>query len=213
MCMSVTEAVKEIIVRDRSIHDCMKMNIINYTALALRILPSVEQEVGYKVNLNTVVVAIKRYADSFKEETTVYPDSDFKNVKLVMTGSIMDVILPPEFGEDTRWVKDHFANNVNYEFFKLDDTFRMLIDDMDDIRSFIDNMSKERVYHAGLAKIKIHVANNENKSQIISHVIEILHRSNIEINNVFFGQDGITLVLNELIASKAYEILRTKIMK
>ena len=211
--MSITEAVKEIIVRDRSIHDCMKMNIINYTALALKILPSVEQEVGYKVNLNTIVVAVKRYADSFKDEVVINSDSDFKNVRLVMTGSIMDVILPPKFGEDTGWVKDHFADNTNFEFFKLDDTFRILIDDMDDIRNFIDNMSKERVYQTGLAKIKIHVPNDENKSQIISHVVEIMHRSNIELNNIFLGQDGITLVLNELVASKAYEILRTKIIR
>ncbi|MDX1596007.1 MAG: ACT domain-containing protein, partial [Nitrosopumilaceae archaeon] len=60
--ISVPEAVREIITRNRSIYDCMKMDLINYTALAIKIQPEVEKEIGRAVNLNTIVVAIKRYA-------------------------------------------------------------------------------------------------------------------------------------------------------
>ena len=63
--MSVPEVVREIITRNRSIFDCMKMDLINYTALAVKIQPDVERVLGNPVNLNTVVVAIIRYADSF----------------------------------------------------------------------------------------------------------------------------------------------------
>jgi len=68
--MSVPEVVREIITRNRSVYDCMKMDLINYTALAVKIQPEIERILGNSVNLNTVVVAIKRYSDSFeiKEE-------------------------------------------------------------------------------------------------------------------------------------------------
>ncbi|NDB52065.1 MAG: ACT domain-containing protein, partial [Nitrosopumilaceae archaeon] len=66
--ISVPEAVREIITRNRSIYDCMKMDVINYTALAVKIQPDVERQMGNPVNLNTIVVAIKRYADSFEEK-------------------------------------------------------------------------------------------------------------------------------------------------
>ena len=62
--MSIPEVVREIITRNRSVYDCMKMDLINYTALAVKIQPEIERILGNSVNLNTVVVAIKRFADS-----------------------------------------------------------------------------------------------------------------------------------------------------
>ena len=62
--VSVPDVVREIITRNRSIYECMKMDVINYTALAVKIQPDVEKAIGNPANLNTIVVAIKRYADS-----------------------------------------------------------------------------------------------------------------------------------------------------
>ena len=53
--VSVPEVVREIITRNRSVYDCMKMDLINYTALAVKIQPDVEKTLGYSVNLNTIV--------------------------------------------------------------------------------------------------------------------------------------------------------------
>ena len=58
--MSVPEVVREVITRNRSIYDCMKMDLINYTALAVKIQPEIEKILGNSVNLNTIVVAIDR---------------------------------------------------------------------------------------------------------------------------------------------------------
>ncbi|KKL44529.1 hypothetical protein LCGC14_2364740, partial [marine sediment metagenome] len=38
---SVPEIVREIITQNRSIYDCLKMDVINYTALAVKIQPEV----------------------------------------------------------------------------------------------------------------------------------------------------------------------------
>ncbi len=77
--MSVPEIVREIITRNRSIYDCVKMNLINYTAQAVKIQPEIEKILGGPVNLNTVVVAIKRYADSFESKEDVREEPVLKN--------------------------------------------------------------------------------------------------------------------------------------
>ena len=49
--LSVPDVVRDIITRNRSIYDCMKMDIINYTALAVKIQPEVERILGNPINL------------------------------------------------------------------------------------------------------------------------------------------------------------------
>ena len=44
--VSMPEVVREIITRNRSIYDCMKMDVINFTALAVKIQPDVEKDNG-----------------------------------------------------------------------------------------------------------------------------------------------------------------------
>ena len=44
--MSIPEVVREIITRNRSVYDCMKMDLINYTALAVKIQPEIERILG-----------------------------------------------------------------------------------------------------------------------------------------------------------------------
>ena len=48
--LSVPEVVREIITKNRSIYDCMKMDIVNYTALAVKIQPDVERYLGKPYN-------------------------------------------------------------------------------------------------------------------------------------------------------------------
>src|SRR3989304_5869382 len=88
---SVPDAVREMITQNRSIYDCMKMDLINYTALAVKIQPVVEKHLGGQVNLNTIVVAIKRYSDSFEQKDEVKKESVLKNARLSLTDGILGI--------------------------------------------------------------------------------------------------------------------------
>ena len=87
--VSMPEVVREIITRNRSIYDCMKMDVINFTALAVKIQPDVEKTMGGPVHLNTIVVAIKRYADSFETTDEMIDDPVLKDARLTLTDGIM----------------------------------------------------------------------------------------------------------------------------
>ncbi|PIY88881.1 MAG: hypothetical protein COY74_07430 [Nitrosopumilales archaeon CG_4_10_14_0_8_um_filter_34_8] len=215
--MSIPELVREIVTRNRSIYDCMKMDLINYTALAVKIQPEIEKILGGTVNLNTIVVAIKRYADSFEIKENIREESVLKNARLVLTDGMMDIKFSmKEFAEmDTMSILDKFSKITNnYEFFRLSDSFRFLTEDIESIRQIFENVPNNKsMFSTGLAKIRISIPINQNQSDVVSYVAEILHDNGIELVNAFFSQESIIIILNEKDASRAYEILHSDIVK
>jgi aspartokinase len=215
--VSIPELVREIVTRNRSIYDCMKMDLINYTALAVKIQPEIERILGSTVNLNTVVVAIKRYADSIEIKENIRDESVLKNARLSLTDGMMDIKFSmKDFAEmDTMSILDKFSKITNnYEFFRMSDSFRFLTEDMESIRQIFKNVpNNESMFSTGLAKIRISIPINQNQSDVVSYVAEILHDNGIELVNAFFSQESIIIILNEKDASKAYEILHSDIVK
>jgi aspartokinase len=215
--LSVPDAVREIITRNRSIYDCIKMDLINYTALAVKIQKEVEVQIGDTVNLNTIVVAIKRYADSFEKKDEVQNDPVLKNARLSLTDGILDIKFSSQDFEmkDAVSLMDGFTRiDPDYEFFRLTDSFRFLTEDISDVRKLLESFSSHKnFFQSGLAKISISMSQSENSPDVVSYVSEILHNNGIELVNAFFGQDNIVLVLHEKDAAKAYEILRSEISR
>ncbi len=215
--ISVPEVVREIITGNRSIYDCMKMDMINYTALAVKIQPEIEKILGNSVNLNTVVVAIKRYADSFETKEEIKEEPVLKNARLSLTDGIMDIKFSIKDSNeiDPMSILDRFSKVTNnFEFFRLSDSFRFLTEDMEDIRQIFKNVSnKDNMFNTGLAKIRISIPISQNQSDVVSYVAEVLHANGIELENAFFSQDSITIVLHEKDSSRAYDILHSDIMR
>lgn len=215
--MSVPEVVREIITRNRSIYDCMRMDLINYTSLAIKIQPEIERILGNSVNLNTIVVAIKRYADSFESKEEIREESILKNARLVLTDGIMDIKFSIKDTDqiDPITILDKFSKITNnYEFFRMSDSFRFLTEDMEDVREIFSSMSNnENMFSTGLAKIRISIPPTQNQSNVVSYVAEVLHANGIELVNAFFSQDSIIIILNEKDSSRAYDLLHSEIMR
>jgi aspartokinase len=215
--ISVPEVVREIITRNRSIFDCMKMDLINYTALAVKIQSDVERVLGNSVNLNTIVVAIKRFADSLDLKDEVEEQSVLKNARLALTDGIVDIkfSIKDSQGIDPLTILAKFSKiTSDYDFFRSSDSFRFLTEDLDDIRQIFDTLpNRENIFSAGLAKIRISIPQNQNKSDVVSYVAEVLHSNGVELVNAFFSQDNIIIILKEKDASRAYEILHSDIIR
>jgi aspartokinase len=215
--ISVPEIVRETITRNRSIFDCLKMDLINYTALAVKIQPEVERSLGNPVNLNTIVVAIKRFADSLGAKEDVEEQSVLKNARLALTDGIIDIKFSIKDSQniDPLTILDKFSKiTTNYDFFRSSDTFRFLTEDLDDVREIFDTIpNRENIFSTGLAKIRISIPLNQNKSDVVSYVAEVLHDNGIELVNAFFSQDNIILILNEKDSSKAYDVLHSAILR
>tara|TARA_Y100000590_G_scaffold288259_1_gene324589 strand:+ start:365 stop:1021 length:657 start_codon:yes stop_codon:yes gene_type:complete len=213
--VSVPEVVREIITRNRSIYDCMKMDVINYTALAVKIQPDVEKTLGNSVHLNTIVVAIKRYADSFDEKEGISEEPVLKDARLTLTDGIMGIQWNMgDAGEEmARMLNDFQKEFTDSEFFRFGDSFRILAEDSDRVRRMFQSLPKENQYNSGLAKIKIAVPEGHSRSNVMAFVTEILHYNGIDMADALFTQDGLVIVLKEEDAPRAYEKLRAQISR
>ncbi len=187
--VSVPEVVREIITRNRSIYDCMKMDLINYTALAVKIQPDVEKTLGNSVNLNTIVVAIKRYADSFDAKEEVAEDAVLKDARLTLTDGIMGLSwnMTDAGDEMAKMLNEFHKEFTDSEFFRFGDSFRILTEDT--------------------------VPEGHSRSDVMAFVTEILHYNGIDMADALFTQDGLVIVLKEEDAPKAYEKLRAQISR
>ncbi len=140
-----------------------------------------------------------------------------KNARLSLTDGIMDIKFSmKDFAEmDTMSILDKFSKITNnYEFFRMSDSFRFLTEDIESIRQIFENVpNNESMFSTGLAKIRISIPSNQNQSDVVSYVAEILHDNGIELVNAFFSQESIIIILNEKDASRAYEILHSDIVK
>jgi len=144
--LSVPDVVREIITRNRSIHDCMAMDVINFTALAVKIQPEVEKQIGNPIHLNTIVVAIKRYVVAVEKDENVTDEPVLKEARLSMTDRIMGMqwtmkdILDQDIAKMLGEAEKALSNS---EFFRLGDSFRILADDSDVFRRILQTFQKK----------------------------------------------------------------------
>ncbi len=213
--MSIPEVVREIITRNRSIYDCIKMDLINYTALAVKIQPDVDKLVGAKTNLNTIVVAIKRYADSFEAKEPVKEEPILQNARLSVTDGMMDVRIPKESFRisEASSLFDKFSKiDPDYEFFRIADSFRFLIEDMADVRKLFETLPNIQT-SSNLTKIIISIPLGRTRSDVGSFIADLLHGNGIEWQDANFSKDKMVITLNTDDAARAYDILRSEISR
>ena len=67
----------------------LRSGIVNYTALAQRMKPDIEKRTKASVNLNTLVVAINRFADSLQGVDTSH--ATVEGIRMSLRGSIIVV--------------------------------------------------------------------------------------------------------------------------
>ena len=214
---SVPEVVREIITRNRSIYDCMKMDVINYTALAVKIQSDVEKILGNSVNLNTIVVAIKRYSDSFQDKEPVKEELILQNARLSLTDGMMDVRVPRDsfrIADASSFFEQFSKIEPDYEFFRLSDSFRFLTEDIADVRKLFESLpNTQSQFSTGLPRITIVIPSGQNRSDVGSFVSDSLHTNGIAWEDAFFSRDKMIITLNTKDAAHAYDILRSEISR
>lgn len=236
---SVPQAIKEIIISNDFYFKAIKIGIVNYTALANKIHKDVESLTDSNVNIGTVIVAIKRFADELNKTNNYFltinnnknidshPDLDNKknpnfsmspnDVRMTLTGSIIDI----NFNNNSTF-KD--ISEVIYDFSK--DTFFdynlihtakkvcIFTEDIQESRKIIWELKEK--YNGniteGLSKITLTLA-NENiivTRQILYHIFDMINNYKITLKNAFFTNKEIILILGDSEAAKTYDLLRRK---
>lgn len=218
----------------------IKSGIVNYTALANKIHKDVETITLSSVNIGTIIVAIKRFADELNKNDS-YPQATSNNkdngksteldeqknhepstspndVRMSLTGSIIDI----NFNNDTiiKYISDimhDFSKDTFFDYNLIHTAKKMCIftEDIQESRKVILNLREK--YNGnmteGLSKITLTLP-SENiilTRQILYHIFDMINNYKITLNNAFFTNREIILILRGSEAAKAYDLLRRKL--
>jgi hypothetical protein len=217
--LSVADAMREVLANNSVYREALELGIANYTALAEKIKPDIEKLIGYKVNQNTIVVAIKRFADALekiKSNPNTRPSIATK-AKMSLTGSIIDIGFQKENDDDDTLanILDEFFEQENrYNLFQTDSHFTLLTEDADEIRKIVANAIEkfDGKIKGDLSKITISLGPDEQSPYyLLSLVSNILYNHQIPVHSAFFTPSEIVLILSDKDAARAYDLIRMKI--
>lgn len=222
--LSVPEAIRKILANDHVYMQALTLGIANYTALAERIKPDIERLTGYKVNLNTIVVAIKRFADNLEKKNMQQANinthlTTTTKAKMSLTGSIIDIDFQKENNDNDNdalasILDEIFEQDSRYNLFQTDSHFSLFTEDADEIRRMVaDAIQKfDGKINEGLSKITVSLTpKDQSPYHILSVVSNILYNHQIPIHSAFFTTNEIVLILNDRDAAKAYDLIRMKL--
>jgi hypothetical protein len=236
---SVPQAIKEIIIANDFYLKAIKLGIVNYTALANKIHKDVEALTDSNVNIGTIIVAIKRFADELNRSSNYVStinnnkkvDSPYNNdnkensdqamssndVRMTLTGSIIDI----NFNNDntlrdiSEMIYD-FSKDTLFDYNLIHTTKKVCLftEDIQESRKIILGLKEK--YNGkiteGLSKITLTLS-NENiivTRQILYHIFDMINNYKITIKNAFFTNKEIILILGGSEAAKTYDLLRKK---
>jgi len=240
--ISVPQAVKEIILSNDLYLKAVKSGIANYTAIANKIQPDVESVTGARVNIGTIVVAIKRFADLINKtislENLRAEDENNENnlsgnesqgnkspissldARMKLTGSIIDIDLGYQNSfKNVNDLLDEFTQEtlMDYNLIRTTEKIRIVTEDMFNSRKIITSLTEKcnGKITEGLSRITISLFSDNivGIRQLLFNIFDVLNNYKITLNNVFFGSNEIVLILERDQAIRAYELLQKKIFR
>ena len=219
---SVSHAIREILYSNSLYINALETGIANYTALAIKIKPEVEKLTKSQVNINTIVVGIKRLADLIREKSYVSNDNleSLKGARISLTGSILDVDFGMEI-ENMERILDLFDkdSDIRFNFFQTKNHIKLFVENINEIKKIFRDELKNQpdTIKEGISMINITLPWSETEFkktyQLLSMISNILYTNQILLHNAFFTPNEIVLIISEGDAAKAYELLRIKLYK
>jgi hypothetical protein len=223
---SVSRAIRDILFSNSIYINSLKLGIANYTALAIKIKPEIEKMIGSPVNINTIVVSIKRIADTIHQQqseqdlkTSQDEKESMTGARISLTGSILDVEFDKEI-ENIEKIFDLFdrESDIRFNIFQSKNHIKLFIENISDIKKILSNDTENVVgpssIREGVSMITISLpwqGNEVRKTyQLLSMISNILYNNQILLHNAFFTPTEIVLIISDSDAAKVYELLRLK---
>jgi hypothetical protein len=222
---SVSKAIKDILFSNSIYLNSLKLGIANYTALAIKIKPEVERTTGSEININTIVVSIKRIADALQQNQDLddriaqEEKENLAGARISLTGSILEVEFDKEI-ENIEKVLDLFdrQSDIRFNIFQSKNHMNLFIENISEIKKVFNSNDSPTIIPSkikeGVSMITISLPWIETELrktyQLLSIISNILYDNQISLHNAFFTPNEIVLIINDIDAAKVYESLRVK---
>lgn len=219
--LPVTQAVREVLASNRLYFEVLQAGIANFTALAEKIKPDVEKKVNSNVNINTIVVAIKRLADSLQKYTDRKEQSldVMQEVRMSLTDSIIDMEFNPiESGGVSEIIDRVFERkDIPFNLFQSPKQFRLFTENIDFYNQIDQELVKQLKGNTEKKLSKITISFETGKQQstlnnLVSEISKVLYNTYIDIHSAFFTPSEIVLIMNDNDAIKLYDALHNHLL-
>ncbi len=224
---SVSKAIKDILFSNSIYLNSLKLGIANYTALAIKIKPELDRIIGSEVNINTIVVSIKRIADALQQNQDLEridqeEKENLAGARISLTGSILEVEFDKEM-ENMEKVMELFdrQSDIRFNLFQSKNHMNLFIENISEIKRIFNSNDSPTITPSkikeGVSMITISLPWEEielrKTYQLLSMISNILYDNQISLHNAFFTPHEIILIINDRDAAKVYELLRVKFPK
>ena len=222
---SVSKAIKDILFSNSIYLNSLKLGIANYTALAIKIKPEVERTIGSEININTIVVSIKRIADALQQNQDLdnsiaqEEKENLAGARISLTGSILEVEFDKEI-ENIEKVLELFdrQSDIRFNIFQSKNHMNLFIENISEIKKIFSSNKSHTIIpnkiKEGVSMITISLPWEDTELrktyQLLSMISNILYDNQISLHNAFFTPSEIVLIINDRDAAKVYELLRVK---
>jgi hypothetical protein len=211
---TISEVVWDALTRDQAVNQHLRMGIINYHALASRLKPTVDRITKRNVNVNTIVVIIKRFSDA--QSTAGLPAKmlALRDAKMTLTSGVIDLTITPKranfINELKRLVELSAKLEEHPDIFPLVSSIKIIADanDYEKLKAALKGQYSLKP-RMNTAKLTIRLSEEVEKSPgIAAYITDLLYRNGITIVNAFLGYEEIILILDESDGPRTYSILK-----
>ena len=210
---TISDVVADLLTRNLAVNQHLRMGLINYHALASRIKPTVDRITGKDVNVNTLVVLIKRFSDAQSKLGLPPTMSVLRDSKMTLTSGVIDLTITPKradfINELKRLVELSTELDERPHIFPLVSSIKIIADanDFGKLKAALEGQYSLRP-RMNTAKLTMHLSEEAEKSPgIAAYITDLLYRNGINIVDAFLGYEDIILILEESDGPRAYTVL------
>ena len=197
---SVSKAIKDILFSNSIYLNSLKLGIANFTALAIKIKPELERIIGSEININTIVVSIKRIADALQQNqelASIAQEEEKENLagaRISLTGSILEVEFDKEM-ENIEKILELFdrQSDIRFNIFQSKNHMNLFIENISEIKKIFNSNDSPTIIPSkikeGVSMITISLPWEETELrktyQLLSMISNILYDNQISLHNAF----------------------------
>lgn len=204
------EAVRVIITQNPYLYRGLRMQVINYSAVARYIRDEVQDMAGDEVDPNTIVTAIMRFSREASKDELRSPEGALSGARFNLVTDIVDVTIGTDQREQVAILEllhDLQKRGANIKIHQYQGSLK-IITTSQEMHGFMQDLWQfDPVIREGFAELNIQLGKESSRYDRIAMLTDLLFRHGVHLVNAFFSQGEISLIIHEEDASTAFEVL------
>lgn len=209
---SVAEAVRDILESDWLLFQMLESRVANFTALAAKMKPGVEERIGSPVNLNTIIASLNRIFDSTEAQVDSRAHDKLPfGTRLSLSDSVFEMVAKMDDSTELSgmYKKLTQSRRIPFGIFLSLKTCRFYIDSNSDQKNNVEHEIATGLTENSYTKITIDIPRELARvpNTLIYEISKMLYKTHTDVHSAFFTPSGIVLVVENDKAAKLYQML------